>query len=96
MIKYRTSGMSAVIMPVEVLRETAKSVYLQYGTFEMRKSKRSDYECYHDTWEDAQNYLLWRVENRIDHLRARRERLGGLWQEIVAMKQPASSSKDPS
>ena len=63
MIKYKP-GWGNEINKVEVIRETAKSVFLQSG----REAKKGLFGNYFDTWNDAWQYLKERAQLRIDIL----------------------------
>ena len=76
MVKYKT-GRDNEINKVEVIRETTKSVFLQWGSGETREAKRGPFTDYFDTWNEAWQYLKERAQLRIDSSRiglARREK----------------------
>lgn len=62
MIKYRT-GLGKFIAAIEVVRDTPKMVVFSRdnGT-ERKEAKRSNWGNWHDTWEDAHEFLLSRAE----------------------------------
>lgn len=93
MIKYKTSGITARIVPIEVLRETDNSVYLPYGPGEKLQAKRSERGSYHDTWRGAQRHLIHRVQNKIDILDEQKRSLQRRIREISGMKQPTTSGE---
>lgn len=56
--KYKTTGYNyipnAEIIKVEIEKETNTSVWIK----RRRCAKRTAYDCYFDTWEDAYAYIL--------------------------------------
>jgi hypothetical protein len=83
-IKYRTRNWGSDIEKIEVVKETEKTVTIKgYG----RVSRSGQYENIFDTWEDAHEYLLKRIDDkiesaRIDILKYEKERA-----EIQALRQ---------
>lgn len=69
--KFKTSGINfSKIDKVEVERETESSVWIGGR----RRSKNTDYECYHDTWNDAKCHLIGLAQADVDKYRFRLER----------------------
>ena len=64
MIKYKTKSYSARIFEVEVQKETDLSVWVNGH----RESKDTRYSKYSDTFDDAKNYLVKRIESKIESL----------------------------
>ena len=67
MIKYLVMRGRAKITPVKVEKETEKSVwverfYISGDTKYIRNSKRSAYDNYFDTFEEARKFLLEETE----------------------------------
>ena len=73
---FRTSRGIAGIFPVEVDRKTEGSIWVAGR----RKAKESDWDNYHDTWTEAQRFLVHkgiaktnaykkRLQESRDHLR---------------------------
>ena len=67
--KYKTQPSSTVIEAVEVLRETEQCVYVPRGKHERREFKATRWDRYHDSWEDAHQYLMSKAERKIDDAR---------------------------
>ena len=68
MIKYRT--IRTKIEAVEIIRETPKQVVLKpsYPSFisrERREAKRSDYQNWFDTWEEAKSFLVDEAKKKV-------------------------------
>ena len=63
MIKYKTSGISfgKLIEEVDIEKETDKSVWINGR----RLSRRSSWDSYHDTWDDAKKFLLDIAEQKL-------------------------------
>lgn len=97
MIKYRTIGQS--IAEVEVLRETATSVFLRDEGFlanasgERREAKRSTYTNYHDSWLEAKQFLLNKAENELITARRALQRAQDVLGNIKGMKEPTNVGK---
>lgn len=77
---------------VEVERESKASVWFKNGS---QRRKRSDYENYFDTKEDAVSFLLGRTEARIASLRreieTRQQTLAAWERKLAAMRQRFST-----
>jgi hypothetical protein len=77
--KFKTGGFSGgLIEAVQVEKETAQSVWINSWTFKgagtgpaRKHAKRSQYDNYFDTWQEAYQFLLERAISRV--LSARRE-----------------------
>ena len=54
MKKYLTGSWKQLIKEVDVEKETASSVWINGQRF----SKETKYQIYHDSFDDAKNYLL--------------------------------------
>ena len=62
-VKYRTNSfLRKTIERVEIERETESSVWIG----DRRRAKRSEYESYWDSWEEARSYLIEKAEGRFD------------------------------
>ena len=86
MIKYMASRyVGAEIGPVDVDRETESSVWVNGR----RRAKNGDYVSYFDTWEEARNHLLSKVQVKIDAARRRLQGLNSEFGNIKGMKPPA-------
>jgi hypothetical protein len=89
MIKYRTDGVrwgaSGKITPVKIDKETATSVWPQG---EGRRAKVSECDIYHDTWEDAHDYLTRMADNHVHNARLQLERAKGAQGNVKGMKKP--------
>lgn len=71
MIKFRTTshGSSmAKIEPIEVIRETEKMVVIignGWSNKEYKQAKRSDFQNFFDTWDEAHQFLVISAENLV-------------------------------
>lgn len=74
MIKYKTTKLYVEIHLVEVSRETALSVWVKTKHGESRQQKSSDWRVFHDTWQQAKDYLVARETQRVEGLRLQLER----------------------
>ena len=93
MIKYRTSSLSEIPKPVEIVRETSACVFLKLKKSsynpnggERRELKMSEYYQYHDTWEDARQWMLDRAIENVDRYKQSLEAATKILQQIEAMK----------
>ena len=94
MKKFKTSKYGTEIEPVEVVRETdAFVIFPPYrpGGKERRTAKCTDYERYHDTWEDARAFLLSRAEQDVQSARRRLEVANGTLGNVKGMKKPVDA-----
>lgn len=66
MIKYKTGGSISHsridIAAVEVISESPNFVTLPWLERTRREAKAGDYHRYHDSWDEAHNYLLDRAQ----------------------------------
>lgn len=71
MIKYMVTGTE--IKPVVAIKETDKFVVVHNDFWgkDVRSAKRSSYENYFDTWQEAKDFLLADAEAKV-HSSARR------------------------
>lgn len=77
MIMYRTMW-STGIEAVEVIRKTENQVvYLNDRGVEQRENKRSEWQNWHDTWEQARDFLMECSQNKVDVLRRQLELIKG-------------------
>lgn len=83
MHKYKTTSFSG-ITSVEIERETDSSVYINGR----RRSKRSEYEDYFDTWEEAHEFLTRRAQDDVESARHVLERANSRLGNIKGMKKP--------
>lgn len=89
MIKYRTDRWGDKIESLEVLKETEKQiVYMNRHGREIREAKSSEWQKWHDTWEEAKDSLLRRAESRVQSLRCQLEKANGELGNIKGMKRP--------
>lgn len=65
MIKYRTRTYDYEIVPVEIDNETDSHVILKNGK---RERKRSQHHMFHETWFQARQHLVERVERKMAQL----------------------------
>jgi len=69
MIKYRTTKYDNEIKKIEIERETEKQVVLRPDTWNpkgRRENKISEYDNWHDTFEEAREFLLQREYRKRD------------------------------
>jgi len=98
MKKYRTTSYDdAKIIEVEVLKETAVSVFIATTSFGKKKEKRetkiSGYHQYHDTWEHAYNYLEEQAVLNIEQCQRHLDYAMKQLKKVEAMK-PLSGSEE--
>ena len=88
MIKYRTCWDK--IEAVEVLRETEKTVFLpgRGRRNEEREAKRSDYQNWFDSWDDAKAFLVAGAERKVETARMNLERAKGKLGQLRGMREP--------
>lgn len=91
--KYKAIDNDASIEAVQVERETAAAVWIKSWTFkgagtgpERRHNKRSTYENYFDTWDEAKAFLLDAAEQQVVNARGRLERATGHLGNVKGMK----------
>lgn len=82
MIKYRTNRSNAVIEEVECEKETAKCIFVKGNRF----SKDSQWVKFHDTWEEAQAFLINKYENESRQLRLAQQRVSGFLGNAKGLK----------
>ena len=90
MIKFRAHPYyhGFEIEKVEVIRETAKSVYTVNSSGgkqrERREAKTSRYSTYFDTWGEARDYLLKAAKQNINHHHTKLKEGEMLLQEVTS------------
>lgn len=95
MIKYKINlnghrfMPAARIAPVEVERETKTSVWISGD----RKNKRSRWENYYDTWEEAHAALKSQAESVVDNVRVQLANANGKMGNIKGMKEPGKEKE---
>jgi putative IMPACT (imprinted ancient) family translation regulator len=88
-VKYQTGGFgSKGIEQVEVVKETEKTVWVRHE-WNGHKSveqvrKESNYHQFHDTWQEAKDYLIEKAAQKVD---ACRERLEAAIEDLRKMKE---------
>jgi hypothetical protein len=89
-VKWKTRSMNtAAIERVEVLRETGRSVYYtDWSKKERRANKAGSFEQYHDSWDDAHQFLLGRAESAMVYARRSLERAQGVLGNVKGLKKP--------
>jgi predicted nucleic acid-binding Zn-ribbon protein len=80
MIKYRTQWDK--IEALEIEKETAKTVTIKGR----RENKKSDWQNWHNTFEDAKQFLIDNAQKEIDGLRYRLEKAKGKLGNAKGMK----------
>jgi len=83
MIKYRT-GYAAQIVRIEAERETESSVWIKGS----RSAKRSSYENYWDSWQEAHGFIMKKAERDVQCIRMRLEQAKGSLGNIKGMREP--------
>jgi hypothetical protein len=97
MIKYRVWG--GAITPVEVVRETEKSVFLTKSDLwggaigATKEAKRSDFQNWFDTWKDAHEFILLKQEKRVYDLEGMYEFAVRNLERIRAMQDPTGGQE---
>lgn len=85
MIKFRTGEYNKdMIVEVEVERESDSSVWIKGR----RNNKRSTYENYFDSWDEAKAYLLEKAESKAASCRRQLEYANGILGNIKGLKNP--------
>lgn len=91
MKKYKTTpyGQHA-ILETEIIRETEKCVYWSDPNLwrgkEQRCAKRSSYENYWDTWEEAHKYLMENAERNLESAKNSLSRAESRLKEVKNLK----------
>jgi hypothetical protein len=73
-----------MIEPVQVEKETASSVWINGR----RNAKRTSYENYFDTWEEAKEFLTEYAENMLATARRSLETAQGFAGNVKGLKAP--------
>lgn len=95
MIKYRTTSTSNEIEAFEVSEETDKFVVYQpraaglLRSGKIRELKRSAYQKWYDTWDEAHQYLLERARRRVERAQANLENVMEALDTLEAIDRPA-------
>jgi hypothetical protein len=79
----------AEINALEILRETEKQVVLapkHTKGKESRENKKSDWQCWFDTWEQAHDFLVSEAQKKVDSLRLELKKANGCLGNIKGMK----------
>lgn len=86
MVKYKVipSHLRPEITAVECERETASSVFINGR----RKAKRSTYENYYDTWDEAYSALIAAANYKAEYARAQLDRYEAARKKILTMRKP--------
>lgn len=88
MIKYRTGGYLKKIEVIEIVKETAKQVTFKTERGgERREAKRSEWKNWHDSFEEAKQFLLTKAENDLQALQQRVEDYKVELEKIKALTQ---------
>ena len=88
MFKYRTSW--DVIERREVVREAEKVVFLMWGKREVREAKRSDYQNWFDTWQEAHDFMVDLAEGHVEKAQVTLQRAYDKLERIKEMKPPVN------
>jgi hypothetical protein len=97
--KYRTEVKDprALIVPVDVLRETEHCVFLPakktklHPLGERRESKLTEFDEYHDSWDLAHKSLTEKAERKILNAQMSLERAREFADKVKAMQDPAAN-----
>ena len=101
--KYRTDGKSdgkyprALIVPVEVVRETEHCVFLptektkRRPLGERKESKLTEFDEYHDSWDLARKSLTEKAERKILNAQMSLDRAISFADEVKAMQDQAAN-----
>ncbi len=84
MIKFKASTIGNRIEKVEVVGETECFVKLPNGR---KDAKRSEWQNYFDSFDDAKNYLIDKAQKRVDSLRTQLESANGELGQIKGIKE---------
>lgn len=83
------SGGHPKIIKIEIVKETAQSVFLKGG---IRAVKNSKYEAYFDTWEAAHASMFPEYERRLLACRRHLEVENSLLGALKGMKKPTEGA----
>ena len=97
--KYRTEGKNprALIVPVEVVRETDHCVFLptvktkRHPLGERKESKLTEWDEYHDSWDLAHKSLTEKAEREILNAQTLLERSRSFADKVKAMQDPEAN-----
>lgn len=94
-VKYKTTYDSR-IERVEALRETEFYLFFSSESYlrkniERREAKRSDWNNYFDTWEEAKQFLLDRAQSKLDSARFRLQEAQGKYENIKCLTNPETN-----
>ena len=98
-IKYRTDSKypRALIVPVEVVRETEHCVFLptektkRRPLGERKESKLTEFYEYHDSWDLAHKSLTEKAERKILNAQMSLERASAFADEVKVMQNQAAN-----
>jgi hypothetical protein len=88
MIRYMTEKYGIDITPVEVVKETEKSVFVQVGKRLDRHAKKTAYDQWFTTWEEAHNFLVKRTQGKIRRLKDDLEGAEENLAELLTLEKP--------
>jgi hypothetical protein len=97
-IKFVARRIGRPIESVEVERETEQSVWV-CGVWHGKKvaprrhSKRSDWDNYFDTWEEAKAFLLANAERKVAHARRELEIANSELGNVKGLKPPVDAQE---
>ena len=82
MIKYKANRyLGGTIKQVEIERETASNLWVNG----CRRAKKSSYDCFFDTWEEAHAYLLDLAEMKLESARRGLENAQGMYGNVKGL-----------
>lgn len=89
---FRTGGFRQAIEPVKVLKATEKTVEVEREwngrVTTSRSHKRSTYDNYFPTWEEAHAFLLEKAETRLEGARVGLQKAQNEYFIVKGMKKP--------
>jgi hypothetical protein len=97
--KYKASAHHTRIEPVQVEKETTAAIWFKDWTFaggpgsgELRRHlKRTSYENYFDTWDEAKAFLFAEAEAAVFNARRQLERANAHLGNVKGLRQPEAA-----
>jgi len=88
-VKYKASGYGMKIEKVMVIKETEHFVTVQYDNRTRREAKKSGYDCFFDTWQEAKDHHIAVAEDKLNAARRQLEYAQGQYGNAKGIKQNA-------
>jgi hypothetical protein len=89
--KFYTRDYSLEIKPVAIERESESCVWINISGRSSRSNKKSSYDRYHDTWEEAHAYLVARCQRSVDALKEQLQKARTSLGQVESLKKPAEA-----